>query len=276
MKKRLFVASLFLMLSALVAQAGQKTVQVRGVELGKGLPKICVPITSETTALLLEEVAMIKNVRADVVEWRVDYFNDVDDLEKVRAAAKEVRAALGETPLLFTFRTKQEGGQREFSTKAYVDLKKGMAASGLIDLIDFEMFTGDDECEQVIAVAHANSVKVVMSSHDIQKPPAQNVIVERLLPMAELGADIPKIAVMARTPMDVLTLLAATVNAAAELEDNCPIITMSMSSLGTVSRVSGEVFGSCLSFGTVKRASAPGQLTTEDLWNTLNCLRPAR
>lgn len=276
MKKITMVAVVLFACLAGAVMGGQKTVAVRNVVLGEGRPKICAPITSATVEELLEEVDMISRSKADIIEWRVDYFTDVDNVDKVVQAAKRLRTALGDTPLLFTFRTKGEGGQRGIAAAAYIALNRALAASGAVDLVDFEMFTGDEACREVVAAARASGVKVVMSSHDFAKTPAQAVIEERLLKMAVLGADIPKIAVMARTPEDVLTLLTATVFAAAELEDICPIITMSMSSLGTVSRVAGEVFGSCLSFGTVKRASAPGQLTTEDLSAALDMLRPGK
>ena len=45
----------------------------------------------------------------------------------------------------------------------------------------------------------------------------------------------------------------------------CPVVTMSMSEVGVVSRICGEAFGSALTFGAVKKASAPGQLGAEEL-----------
>lgn len=49
--------------------------------------------------------------------------------------------------------------------------------------------------------------------------------------MQELGADIPKIAVMPQSRKDVLTLLSATEEMASKYADR-PIITMSMSATG--------------------------------------------
>ncbi|WP_414626409.1 type I 3-dehydroquinate dehydratase [Lactobacillus delbrueckii] len=47
---------------------------------------------------------------------------------------------------------------------------------------------------------------------------------------------------------------------------------MAMADLGKVSRIAGQVFGSCLSFGAVGKTSAPGQLSIEDLRNAENYL----
>jgi 3-dehydroquinate dehydratase-1 len=51
-----------------------------------------------------------------------------------------------------------------------------------------------------------------------------------------------------------------------------PIITMSMSGEGVISRLAGEVFGSCLTFGAAKKASAPGQIGVNELSNVLETI----
>ena len=48
----------------------------------------------------------------DVVEWRVDFYEDVFQLPKVLSTLKGLREILGETPILFTFRTRKEGARR--------------------------------------------------------------------------------------------------------------------------------------------------------------------
>ncbi len=82
--------------------------------------------------------------------------------------------------------------------------------------------------------------------------------------MQDLGADIPKIAVMPQSTKDVLTLLAATEEMASDFADR-PIITMSMGPKGVISRLAGEAFGSSMTFGAAKKASAPGQMGVLDL-----------
>ena len=44
-----------------------------------------------------------------------------------------------------------------------------------------------------------------------------------------------------------------------------PVISMSMGWLGSISRISGEFFGSALTFGAAKHVSAPGQLSVNDV-----------
>lgn len=246
-------------------------VVVRNVKIGEGIPKICVPIVGTTKESIIEEAKTFQEIPVDVVEWRADWYEDVFDFAKVEETLKELREALGETPVLFTFRTSKEGGEKAIETDVYVELNKTVAASGYADLVDVEVFTGDEAVEEIISAAHANGVKVVASNHDFFATPEKDEIVRRLCKMQELDADIPKIAVMPQNKKDVLTLLAATEEMSGEHADR-PIITMSMAGTGVISRLCGEVFGSALTFGAAKKASAPGQMGVNDLEMMLKTL----
>ena len=90
------------------------------------------------------------------------------------------------------------------------ELNQKISATGYVDLVDMEAFTGDDAVKAVVEEAHKHGVKVVASNHDFDKTPAKSDIIYRLRKMQELVADIPKIAVMPQNKKDVLTLLAAT------------------------------------------------------------------
>ncbi len=246
-------------------------VEVRGIKIGEGIPKICVPIVGKTKEEILSAAASFKDVAMDVVEWRVDWFDGVFDSEKVQDVLAELREVLGETPILFTFRTSKEGGEKSIDDQTYVELNKNAARTGFVDLVDVEAFTGDDIVKDIIEAAHAYGVKVVASNHDFHKTPSQEEIIKRLVKMQELGADIPKIAVMPQNKKDVLTLLAATEEMASNHADR-PIITMSMAATGVISRLCGEVFGSALTFGAVGKASAPGQMNAGELKTILTLL----
>lgn len=240
------------------------TVKVRNVEIGAGKPKIIVPIVGVTKEDIISEAKTFDAIPVDVVEWRVDWFEHVDDLEKVKEVAAELRSVLKDTPILMTFRTKKEGGEKEISNQDYKTLNVEMAKTGLVDLIDVEIFTGDEIVKEIISKAHENNVKVVASNHDFFKTPSQSDIVYRLRKMQDMDADIPKIAVMPQNKKDVLTLLAATEEMATNFADR-PIITMSMAGTGVISRLCGEAFGSSMTFGAAKKASAPGQMGVADL-----------
>lgn len=247
------------------------TVKVKNVVLGDGIPKICVPIVAKTKEEIIKEALSLANIHVDIVEWRVDWFDHALDIEKVKDVLKDLVPALNNIPLLFTFRTSKEGGEKAIEPKVYAELNKAVAATGLVDLVDVEAFTGDEIVKDIIESAHAFGVKVVASNHDFDKTPSKDDIIYRLRKMQDLGADIPKIAVMPKSKLDVLELLEATVIMSEKYADR-PIITMSMSGTGVISRLAGEVFGSALTFGAAKKASAPGQIAVEDLYGVLQLL----
>lgn len=247
------------------------TVKIRDIEIGAGAPKIIVPIVGITKEDIIEEAKTFDSIPIDVVEWRVDWFEGVFDSAKVEDVLKDLREVLGNIPLLMTFRTSKEGGEKAIEADAYAELNKKAAATGLVDLVDVEAFTGDEVVKDIIEGAHAYGVKVVASNHDFDTTPDKDDIVGRLVKMQELGADIPKIAVMPQCKKDVLTLLEATREMAEEHADR-PIITMSMAGTGLISRLCGEVFGSALTFGAVGKASAPGQMNASDLREILTLI----
>ena len=95
--------------------------------------------------------------------------------------------------------------------------------------------------DQLVQDLHALDAYVIMSNHDFQKTPAKGEIIKRLKKMQDLDADLPKIAVMPNSSADVLTLLSATEDMATKYADR-PLVTMSMGGLGSISRLSGEIF----------------------------------
>ena len=244
---------------------------VRNVKIGEGIPKICVSIVGTTVDEIINEAHQLKDIPKDLVEWRADGFDDIFDFEKVKTVLLQLRKELGETPLLFTFRTAKEGGEKSIDDMTYIALNKIAVESGKVDLVDVELFAGKTVVEDVLNVAHQNQVKVIASNHDFEKTPSKEELISRLQKMQEMGADILKIAVMPESTKDVITLLSAT-------EEMCtnyakqPIVTMSMSKGGLISRLAGETFGSAITFGAAKKASAPGQIPVEDLRKVLEIL----
>ncbi|WP_223066317.1 type I 3-dehydroquinate dehydratase [Paenibacillus caui] len=249
----------------------ERTVKVKGVAIGEGTPKICVPMVGNTLTQLKEEAALLQTLDLDVVEWRADFFEHVADIEQVKAALAELRALLTDIPLIFTFRSAKEGGEKEISPAEYVALNQAIAETGLADLIDVELFNDEQDVRTLVEAAHANDVFVIISNHDFDKTPPKEEIVSRLRKAQQLGGDLPKIAVMPQNTADVLTLLEATCIMKEQYADR-PIITMSMAGKGVISRFAGEVFGSALTFGAARKASAPGQVAVAELRQVLTLI----
>jgi 3-dehydroquinate dehydratase-1 len=251
-----------------------KTVTVRNLVIGEGAPKIIVSLMGKDIATVRTEALAYREADFDILEWRVDHFADVSSIEAMLEAARAIREVMGEKPLLFTFRSAKEGGEQALSVADYIALNRAAVDSGLVDMIDLELFTGDEQVKATVEHAHAKNVFVIMSNHDFHKTPSAEDIIQRLRKMQDLGADIPKIALMPQNKTDVLTLLSATLQMQEHYADR-PIITMSMAKTGVISRLAGEVFGSAATFGAVKKASAPGQISVSDLRTVLTILHQA-
>ncbi|MBU9712612.1 type I 3-dehydroquinate dehydratase [Evansella tamaricis] len=247
------------------------TVKVKDIIIGEGIPKVCVPMVGRNLTQLKEEGDMLKNIDFDVVEWRADFFQDVEDTQKVIEALHSIREIFPTIPLLFTFRSAREGGEKEVTNSYYFSLIKEVVESNEVDLIDVELFLEEQHVKEIISIAHQQNVFVILSNHDFNKTPSKEEMISRLIRAQELGADILKIAVMPNSTKDVLTLLEATEEMYTKHATQ-PIITMAMGDKGVISRLSGEVFGSAMTFGAAKNASAPGQLNVADLKHILNLL----
>lgn len=252
-----------------MAQSGtSKRLVIRGVAIGEGMPKICVPVLGHCEAEVLASADAARLCAPDIVEWRIDWLDNLSQ-KNVDTILGLLRRKFPSTPLLVTFRSLNEGGAGDLDQLSYVNLLSRIIVSGQADLVDVELFSG--VMEPLVEMAHRQGVAVVGSSHDFQQTPDESEIVARLERMIALGCDIPKIAVMPQSAQDVLILLSAT-ELTREKYPEVPIVTMSMGQLGMVSRLSGEIFGSAITFGSAGQASAPGQVAVKELREILKLL----
>lgn len=242
----------------------KSVVKVRNVAIGEGIPKICAPLVGKSLEELMEEASYLKELPLDLVEWRVDFYEDFLDIDKVKTVLQEIRKILKHIPIIFTFRSFKEGGQKEVAREYYVQLNKEIIRTKLIDIVDIELFNDKQHIEDIISTAEENGVAVILSAHDFEKTPSKDKILDNFQRAASLGAHIFKLAVMPNSTEDVINLLDVT-RIMKECYGNIPIIAMAMGKRGLISRISGEVFGSAITFGSGKEVSAPGQIPVEEL-----------
>lgn len=114
------------------------------------------------------------------------------------------------------------------------------------------------------------AVKIIMSSHDFEKTPADGELVYRVNVMNQFGADIGKLAVMPHNLQDVLRVMG--IPQKVRVFNQLPLAVMAMGDLGKVTRVSGEIIDSVFTFGSLNQASAPGQIPVEQLAQILDAL----
>jgi 3-dehydroquinate dehydratase I len=247
-----------------------RTVKIRDVVIGEGRVKTIVPITGTTADEAIAQARVIGgSAQTDVVEFRVDFLDIALDAGKLAALGPKVATQLHGKPLIVTFRTKAEGGNKTIADADYGAMYETLLKARFADLIDVEMFRSEAVVRRLVAGAHQVGAFIVMSNHDFSGTPPAAELLARLRRQQELGADVLKLAMMPRDPNDVLELLRATWEMASRYAER-PMMTMSMGGTGVVSRLAGEIFGSAMCFGMIGRASAPGQVEVERLVGVLD------
>lgn len=250
-----------------------KPIELHGKPIAHGkFPLICTPLVGRTNDKVMAELDVVLPKKPDVLEWRVDFFENIGDTAAVIKLAQAIKLAAGNTPLLFTRRSTIEGGEKIALNEAQViAVYEAVCQSKCIDLIDYEMANDATNIDKVRAAAKANDIKLVLSFHNFSYTPGLETLSQKFLMADQLGADVAKVAVMPRDLDDVLTLLTATREASKKLR--IPLISMSMGPYGSLTRLFGWAFGSALTFAVGASSSAPGQVPIEDLNTVLGILQ---
>lgn len=246
-------------------------VKVRDIIIGSGMPKICVPITGSSSEEIMYEAMHAVKKEPDLIEWRADYYDDIFEDGKLIDMLKRLRMILGNIPLLYTFRTLGEGGEKGIEVKFYEKLAVKAADSGFIDLMDIEAFYDDGLTNRLVDKGKESDVKIILSNHRFDLTPDKQEIISLLCKMLSYAPDIIKLAVMPKSVKDVITLIMATEEMSRTYSD-IPLITVSMSKEGCISRFTGELFGSAVTFASAMEASAPGQVDIDDTRIMLNII----
>ncbi|MEG0368119.1 MAG: type I 3-dehydroquinate dehydratase [Coprobacillus sp.] len=236
--------------------------QVKNLEIGNGKPKICLPIVGRNNEEIFTQAKSFQLYSYDMVELRIDFYENILDENELLQLLKQLKTIISQ-PLLFTYRSKKEGGEIQLTDQQYIQLIQCACESHFIDLVDIELMSGNTLVYQLVEIAHKNNVKVIMSNHDFEKTPSVSDMMNTLEHMEILGGDILKIAVMPQSYKDVIALLNVTLEMSQKATK--PIVTMSMGQLGAISRISGELTGSAITFASAGKASAPGQIGVSDM-----------
>lgn len=247
----------------------KRTFRVGKRIFGEGTPKICVPIVATNKDAVWKKAEEIAELPVDIAEWRADFYEDIFRPEEMILTLKGLKSRLRDKALLFTFRTKGEGGQQAVEEETYYGLNR-LAAQNGADLTDIEVYFRKERTKEEIERLQSAGSRVIASSHDFHGTPSAEEMVRRLLHMEEMGEDAAKLAVMPLERQDVLHLLQASIEADRLL--SVPVITMSMGKMGVISRVCGSLTGSAMTFASMGEASAPGQIPAEWMTEILKIL----
>lgn len=248
--------------------------EIKGCTLGEGKPLICVPVMGKTKEEIVAQVKELAGAKVQMLEWRVDAFENPLDLNALRGTLEEMEPYLRDTILVYTFRSRAQGGLLQLTQDQIYEIHQIAAKTRVADFIDVELLSSKQSGNE-IAQLQKMGAKVIVSHHDFNQTPEPGTMNKILEQMKDTGADIVKLAVMPQKETDVLTLLFSTCWFREKYPDQL-IITMSMGAMGNLSRIAGETFGSCVTFGSAGQASAPGQLPLEELDQILTILHNSR
>ena len=200
----------------------------------------------------LEEAQGIDAMRyidADIIEWRADFLPK----EAILQVAPAIFEKFAGRELLFTLRTRAEGGEIDLDSAEYVQIIKDVAQLYQPEYIDFEYFSHKDVFEEMLDFPN-----LVLSYHNFQETPEN--MMEILSELTSLTPKVVKVSVMAHTEQDVLDLMNFT-RGFKTLNPEQEYVTISMGKVGKVSRITSDVTGSSWSFASLDEVSAPGQIS---------------
>ncbi|VPP46452.1 3-dehydroquinate dehydratase, (3-dehydroquinase) (type I DHQase) [Streptococcus pneumoniae] len=200
----------------------------------------------------LEEAQALDATRyldADIIEWRADYLPK----EAILQVAPAIFEKFAGRELVFTLRTRSEGGEIDLSPEEYIHLIKEVAQFYQPDYIDFEYYSYKDVFEEMLDFPN-----LVLSYHNFQETPEN--MMEILSELTILNPKLVKVAVMAHTEQDVLDLMNYT-RGFKTLNPEQEYVTISMGKVGKVSRITADVTGLSWSFASLDEVSAPGQIS---------------
>lgn len=206
---------------------------------------IAVPLDDKDFSNKIKEA---KEKGADIVELRVDQFSNTS-VDYVKDKLLEVKERGLKT--ILTVRIPEEGG-REVKNREEIFEK----LAPLSDYTDIEL------SQRSLLVKLHNLLdgkgRLIISYHNFEVTPPNWIIREVLREGYRFGG-IPKIAVKANSYEDVARLLCISRQVEGEK------IVIAMGDYGKVSRIAGYIFGSVITYASLGKSFAPGQISLEEM-----------
>lgn len=246
---------------------------VRGLTLGSGKTKLCVPLSFSGDSELSELMPLLTNVPMDIVEWRADSLSLWADPKSVLSTLRTLRQSLS-VPIIFTLRTSIDGGAVLPPPGYYSSLLSAVSQAGDADIIDIELNQGEDTINDILKITGHTNIRTILSYHSFSKTPPPHEIDFTLSKMLSYNADIYKVAYMPKSKSDVTSLMACAVRFLLNNPGKL-LISISMGELGAITRIMAGFMGSPLTFastGTAPSSSAPGQIDASQLIKILNLI----
>lgn len=212
--------------------------------------KIAIPIFQAKKEDVIKVAEDCIEKGADVLEFRIDVL-DNPNFKDIQEIIEEINF-----PMIATNRISSEGGSFKGTEEERIDIL--LKCAPLVDYVDIELQSDDKYIKQI----HDTGVTTIVSYHDFHKTPEINEIMYIVEKEHKLG-DIAKVAFMPNDLDDTLKILA--------ILSHCEnTIAISMSDLGSYTRVMASKFDSPITFAAGTDVTAPGQIDIETMKSLLN------
>ena len=212
--------------------------------------KIAIPIFQAKKEDVIKVAEDCIEKGADVLEFRIDAL-DNPNFKDIQEIIEEINF-----PMIATNRISSEGGSFKGTEEERIDIL--LKCAPLVDYVDIELQSDDKYIKQI----HDTGVTTIVSYHDFHKTPEINEIMYIVEKEQKLG-DIAKVAFMPNDLDDTLKILA--------ILSHCEnTIAISMSDLGSYTRVMASKFDSPITFAAGTDITAPGQIDIETMKSLLN------
>lgn len=251
----------------IMAEANEKLV-IKGQTFGEGMPVLCVTIAEQREEDILRQVKSLTDECIPMIEIRGDFFDGLYDEDRLTEFFRTLSPMVENTVLLFTVRTIPQGGRTEPSASYLQKIYDIAAISGVCDFIDIEYNEFPHPAQEIRRI-HECGVRVLTSDHDYMQTAKSVDLLDLLEKMRKAGADMVELAVTPEDPDDLLELLKVT-NRFHRSHPDTPVITLSMGEDGFLTRVTGEIFGSAVTFGKAGKSDLNGHVSYKKLQMILN------
>ena len=212
--------------------------------------KIAIPIFQAKKEDVIKVAEDCIEKGADVLEFRIDALDNTN-FKDIQEIIEEINF-----PMIATNRISSEGGSFKGTEEERIDIL--LKCAPLVDYVDIELQSDDKYIKQI----HDTGVTTIVSYHDFHKTPEINEIMYIVEKEQKLG-DIAKVAFMPNDLDDTLKILA--------ILSHCEnTIAISMSDLGSYTRVMASKFDSPITFAAGTDVTAPGQIDIETMKSLLN------
>lgn len=245
-----------------------KLVYIGNIAIGgyPDYPKISAVIGRATASNALELLKSAKQEGADIAEMRIDLFESYDKPSVIELFNRIHNNRY--LPLIVTIRRLEDKGLFFDTEEKRYELFN--AIMDYADAIDIELKA--EIRDKVIEEAKKKNVTTIVSYHDYEKTPPYHDLESLVERAYETDADLIKIAVLANSDRDMLTLFRFMYN----YKKDKPLIMISMGETGKISRIIFPLFGSCITYGFMDKASAPGQMRVKHMRYILDKMIPKK